>query len=296
MITIVEGDLSHWPAVEAFLPLAADEEDYVIHLWRDWIAHPENGLTLVALWENQPVATTYIAYIDTTSCWFQGIRVDPRFQGKGIGQELSHESVRRAKQKGFLVARCGIDGDNHVSQHVTAKAGFQMIRHYSAYLKQQAWEDREVQGVWEPATPDDLDHYVFLQSQADSTQAVGGFLFTFGFYPPVVTDLLREEATPWEEPHFLRYIRDGRPLAYVGAFFGDEGELHGKGYLVQGAIIDPEEDANAIWHDLEHTLRKEEHQGILVWAHTSDPISSMLLARGYQCLEGQGFQIWEQKL
>jgi RimJ/RimL family protein N-acetyltransferase len=297
MLEIVLGDMSYWPAVQVFLPLAADEDDYVKDLWPEWIAHPEKGMTLVALWEHQPVGTTYIAFTDAHTCWLQGIRIDPRFQGKGIGQALSKESVCLAKKMGFKLARCGIDGDNHISQHVTAKAGFEMTSHYRAYLKQQFSPlAKETLGQWLPAEVSDLEGFIELQKKSSLTQDNGGFLFAFNFFAPQVTTGLQEEAVPWDEPHFMKYVIDEKTLAYADVFFGDEEELHGKGYLVQGVIVSDNVSTDQVWDDLEVYLRKQEHQGILVWAHEKDAIVPCLLKKGFELLEGKGFQIWEQKL
>jgi len=297
MLEIVLGDMAYWPAVQVFLPLAADEDDYVKDLWPEWIAHPEKGMTLVALWNQQPVGTTYIAFTDAHTCWLQGIRIDPRFQGKGIGQAMSKESVRLAKTMGFKTARCGIDGDNHISQHVTAKAGFEMTCHFRAYSKQQFPHlSKEPLGYWQPAEVSDLDGFIDLQKKSPLTQENGGFLFAFNFFAPKVTLGLQEEAVPWDEPHFMKYVQDNKTLAYADIFFGDEGELLGKGYLVQGVIVSDSVNLEQVWDDLEGYLRREEHQGILVWAHEKDRIVPCILKRGYKLLEGQGFQIWEQKL
>ena len=297
MLEIVQGTMSHWPTIQVFLPLAADEDDYVKDLWPEWIAHPEKGMTLVALWNQQPVGTTYIAYTDATTCWFQGIRIDPRFQGKGIGQAMSKESVRLAREKGFKTARCGIDGDNHISQHVTAKAGFEMICHYRAYLKQNfPLQTNQAEGEWQPAGESDIKGFVELQKTSRVTQKNGGFLFAFNFFPPQVTENLQEEASPWDEPHFMKYVCEDETFAYADVHYGDEEELHGKGYLVQSVVASNRIDIELVWDALEGFLRKEENQGILVWAHEMDFIVPVLLKRGYQFLEGQGFQIWELHL
>ncbi|GEM_PF-5612352 len=297
MLEIVLGTMSHWPTIQVFLPLAADEDDYVKDLWPEWIAHPEKGMTLVALWDQQPVGTTYIAYSDATTCWFQGIRIDPRFQGKGIGQAMSKESVKYARERGFKVARCGIDGDNHISQHVTAKAGFEMTCYYRAYLKQNfPLQTGQAQGEWLPAEVSDLTYFIELQEASEVTRENGGFLFAFNFFPPQLTLSLQEEAVPWDEPHFMKYVQGQKTVAYADVFFGDEEELHGKGYLVQGVITSSSADIEQVWDDLEGYLRKEEHQGILVWAHEKDPSVPILIKKGYQLLEGQGFQIWELQL
>lgn len=297
MLEIVLGNMTHWPAVQAFLPLAADEEDYVIDLWPEWIAHPEKGMTLVALWQQQPVGTTYISFSEAHTCWLQGIRIDPRYQGKGIGQAMSKESVSRAKQMGFKLARCGIDGDNHISQHVTAKAGFKMTCNFRAYLKQNfSQPSQAVKGQWQPAEVSDLEGFIELHKNSPLTRKNGGFLFAFDFFTPQVTTALQEEAAPWEEPHFMKYVFNEKTLAYANVFFGEESELHGKGYLVQGMIASNLVDIEQVWDDLEGFLRKKEHQGILVWAHEEDVIVPCLLHKGYELLEGQGYQIWEQKL
>lgn len=71
--------------------------DYISEVWDYWI----NEGTLLAAYQNHlPVAICHVLPIlSVNQIWIEGIRVDPKFRRKGIGQSLILEAEKLGKQK-----------------------------------------------------------------------------------------------------------------------------------------------------------------------------------------------------
>jgi len=296
MLEIVQAQLCHWLDIKEMLPRAADEDDYVIFSWQEWLQHPEKGMTFVALWDGKPVGTTHIAYLDEESCWLQGIRIAPEMQGKGIGKAMSANSVAFARSNGFRIARCGIDADNHVSQHVTSLAGFEKVFEYQAYIKNGVQQPNSVLGSWEPAGEEDIEGYSAAMTKNPAAIAAGGFMVCFDFIAMGKENQMKDAIGYDDEPHFYRYLQNGKVLAWIDAFFGDEDDLAEKGYLIMGQVA----QEPSVWQQallaLEAEVIKHECSAVMFWADARDPVVDYLLKSGYQAKSGQGYQLWQQKL
>ncbi|MCE5196807.1 MAG: GNAT family N-acetyltransferase [Negativicutes bacterium] len=296
MLEIVEAQLCHWPDIKEMLSRTADEDDYVLFTWQEWLQHPEKGMTFVALWDGKPVGTTHIAYLDEENCWLQGIRIAPEMQGKGIGKAMSANSVAFAKKKGFRVARCGIDADNHVSQHVTGLAGFVKVFDYQAYLKNDVRQPNTVRGNWEPAGEEEIAGYLAAMAKNPAALAANGFMVCFDFIALGKSDQMKEAILYDDQPHFYRYQENGQTLAWIDAFYGDEDDLAEQGYLIMGQVA----QEPAIWQQalpaIEAEAVKHDCSAVMFWADDRDPVVDYLLKNGYRAKAGQGYQLWEQKL
>ena len=58
--------------------------------------------------------------------WGQGIRVDPAWQGRGIGQAITRHWPEALRRRGARVARVAVLGANVASQRMVAKSGFRI--------------------------------------------------------------------------------------------------------------------------------------------------------------------------
>jgi len=99
-----------------------------------------------------------------------------------------------------------------------------------------------------------------------------------------------------DEPHFYRYLQNGKVLAWIDAFYGDEDDLAEKGYLIMGQVA----QEPSVWQQalpaLEAEVVKHDCSAVMFWADARDPVVDYLLKSGYQAKSGQGYQLWQQKL
>lgn len=79
-------------SVMGFLPLIAEGEDYVPDVWDDWL-EDDHGLLAAALMEGRVVGLSHLADLGRGEWWLEGLRVDPRLQGRHIGSQLHNYQV-----------------------------------------------------------------------------------------------------------------------------------------------------------------------------------------------------------
>ena len=66
-------------------------DDYVPHMWTEWVQQPEWGIVLVAEHEGSIVGTCYVDFMANNTCWFQAMRVHPDY--RQIGRASCRERV-----------------------------------------------------------------------------------------------------------------------------------------------------------------------------------------------------------
>ena len=62
--------------------------------------------------------------------YFEAFRIDKRYQGKGLGQELIEYTINNLKEKGFKEYTIGVEEDNKKAKHIYSKYGFTEIIDY----------------------------------------------------------------------------------------------------------------------------------------------------------------------
>lgn len=79
-------------------------DDYVPHMWAEWVQQPDWGIVLVAEHEGSIVGICYVDFMANNTCWFQAMRVHPGFRRLGVGSELTKVSLREARVRGKSAA------------------------------------------------------------------------------------------------------------------------------------------------------------------------------------------------
>jgi GNAT superfamily N-acetyltransferase len=82
--------------------------DYIPDIYHDWIEGPEGGdrqQTLVAEADGDVVGIAQSVRLSDHEVWCQGIRIAPTYRGKGVGEAITRELFRWAREGGAVVAR-----------------------------------------------------------------------------------------------------------------------------------------------------------------------------------------------
>ncbi|HEX4835742.1 MAG TPA: GNAT family N-acetyltransferase [bacterium] len=108
--------------------------DYVPPAFPRWIRDPRS-YALVAESDGRVVAVTRARLVTPHEAWGQGIRVDPAWQGRGIGVAITRHWPDALYRRGARVARVAILGDNVGSKRMVAKSGF----HIAARTIRRGW-------------------------------------------------------------------------------------------------------------------------------------------------------------
>lgn len=100
--------------------------DYVPRSFPRWVRDPRSYV-LVAESRGRVVAVSRARLVTPHEAWGQGIRVDPAWQGRGIGLAITRHWPDVLHRRGARVARVAVLGGNVASQRMVAKSGFRIV-------------------------------------------------------------------------------------------------------------------------------------------------------------------------
>jgi sugar phosphate isomerase/epimerase len=116
-----------------------NEDDYIKDVFDDWVADPRGEFTAVLL-DGKVVGIAKLTDMGGDEWWFEGLRIDPAYRRLGIASEFNRYHATLAKRLGGKVIRYMTGGGNVGSQAIGARAGFEHIITYAAYLADAAHE------------------------------------------------------------------------------------------------------------------------------------------------------------
>lgn len=98
-------------------------EDYIPLVFDDWIDSRERSF--MGLWKNGVlVGVDSLRMFDKSIGWLEGLRVDPLYQGKGYGRELTLEMLKFARDMGLRELYFSTYFDNSASIKLNEAFGF----------------------------------------------------------------------------------------------------------------------------------------------------------------------------
>ena len=110
-----------------------DEDDYIKDVFDEWVADPHGPFTAAVL-DGQVVGIAKLTDRGDDEWWLEGLRIDPAYRRQGIAREFNRHHLEQVKRLGGRVVRYMTGGENAGSQAIGARAGFQHIITYRAYL------------------------------------------------------------------------------------------------------------------------------------------------------------------
>ena len=100
--------------------------DYVPAAFPRWLRDPRS-YTMVAEQDGRVVAVSRARLVTHDEAWGQGIRVDPRAQGQGIGRAITRHWPNVLYRRGAQVARVAVLAGNRRSRRMVASSGFRVV-------------------------------------------------------------------------------------------------------------------------------------------------------------------------
>src|SRR3972149_1024856 len=107
-------------------------EDYVPHVWSEWLADPE-GLLAVAEYGGRVVGLSKLTRLGPAEWWLEGLRVHPDFEGRGIASHLHEYLLDFWQRTGSGVIRLGTASFRKPVQHLCDRTGFRKVAEYSIF-------------------------------------------------------------------------------------------------------------------------------------------------------------------
>lgn len=102
-------------------------EDYVPHVWDDWLADPHGQLSVAEI-DGRVVGLGKLTRLAPGEWWLEGLRVDPRWQGQGIGRAVHEYHIELWRKMGDSGAlRLFTHRDNHAVHKMCERTGFERV-------------------------------------------------------------------------------------------------------------------------------------------------------------------------
>jgi GNAT superfamily N-acetyltransferase len=98
-------------------------EDYVPHVWPEWLADP-HGLLAVAEWGGRAVGLSKLTRLSPTQWWLEGLRVHPDYEGRGIASRLHDYLVGVWERDHVGVLRLATASFRKPVHHLAERSGF----------------------------------------------------------------------------------------------------------------------------------------------------------------------------
>ncbi|MCL4560372.1 MAG: GNAT family N-acetyltransferase [Chloroflexi bacterium] len=115
-------------------------DDYIPFVWEAWLADSTGQLT-VAEFGGRLVGLAKLTELAPQQWWMEGLRIDPKLQGQGIGSRLMDYTVELWQRIGSGVVRLGTSSTNVKVHHMCARSGFRKIGEYAEYAADPLHED-----------------------------------------------------------------------------------------------------------------------------------------------------------
>ena len=168
--------------------------DYIPSVWDEWLRDRRGRMFVVEV-DGVPVGMNRVTFLDDGSAWFQGVRVHPRFRGRGLATRLGENSISYAAEKGARVFRLTTASRNYASRRQIAKMGFGEIARFGVYGPPGGARTRA--GSFKDAGGEAEEMAELVRSSKEFRLGHGVYWHNFAasaLTPPVLTRLVREGA------------------------------------------------------------------------------------------------------
>lgn len=121
------------PEVLAFTRQIWEGEDYVPHVWEDWLADSE-GLLAVAEYGGKIVGLSKLTRLDRDQWWLEGLRVHPEYQGRGVAAHLHDFLLNYWSRHAGGVVRLATVSSREPVKHLAARTGFHQVAEFTHFV------------------------------------------------------------------------------------------------------------------------------------------------------------------
>jgi GNAT superfamily N-acetyltransferase len=106
--------------------------DYMPHVWDDWIK-TKGGLFFVATMNDRTVGVGKITVHRPGELWLEGLRVDPKYRGHGIGRIIQDYTWKKAMSLKPRFIRYATGSYNKISQHLGGSKGMKIVAAFDEF-------------------------------------------------------------------------------------------------------------------------------------------------------------------
>lgn len=194
------------PDVLEFCKYIWGGQDYIPYVWDEWF-HDPKGILFTAEYAGKAVGVVRVVQTAPGQWWFEGFRVDPRFQGRQIGSQLHEYIVDWWLKYGDGKVRLWTNAKRVKVHHLCERLGFTLKQSRGMYVAPSLAEPA---GAFTPVKVEEAPSAADLACQATSQLTFGGTLdISWQAVTPNETSL--RELLAWPEGRVL-WWRDRQGL------------------------------------------------------------------------------------
>ena len=149
-------------------------DDYIQHVWDDWLTQ-KNGQLFTATAETQPVGIMHVSIDKSRDAWLRGARTNPKYRRMGIATALTKKCLEYAKRKGAKTARLATQSDNETAQAVLGKLGFEKVAEFVDPKTEDITEEKSRNAEW---TEENKVEEIWSYAQSSETYREAARLYT----------------------------------------------------------------------------------------------------------------------
>jgi len=268
-------------AIEAIAAQTWDGEDYLPYVFDSWLAD-KSGLFCAGVVGERVVAVAKLTHMGGDQWWMEGLRVDPAFQGLGLGRIMHHYVVNYSRRYAPGTLRFSTASENHAVIRMAAETAFRQVAAFVAYGAEADPAipvDRLVR-----LEPGDIDRAWARLIRLPYFEAAQRSLEDGWRFLPLTPDRLRERLAAGQ---VYGWVRPGRMAALTGLAILNEprgmtGEEPPSRLYVGYADAVPDEFA-AFARALRGLAARQEGLERVSWKVLDDPeLVARLKAAGYE--------------
>jgi GNAT superfamily N-acetyltransferase len=147
---LAEGDV---PAAVALLAAQLREhaipsdDGHVESSLRGILAHPDQGIVLVAGLDERPAGVAYVSFARPLEhrgevAWLEELYVSPESRGRGIGTRLLREAIARAEARGCVSLELEVKRGHERALNLYGREGFRDLERRHLARPLGAWDWR----------------------------------------------------------------------------------------------------------------------------------------------------------
>lgn len=109
-----------------------DGDDYVPHVWAEWLGDP-HGLLAVAEHRGRVIGLGKLTRLTEVDWWLEGLRVHPGFEGRGVATQLHHYLLEYWNKNGEGTLRLATSYERVQVHRLCKRTGFVKIAERTYY-------------------------------------------------------------------------------------------------------------------------------------------------------------------
>lgn len=278
--------------IKEFCKTIWDGHDYIADVIDDWF-HDSQGLFAVAEYESHAIACSKITWLADGQWWLEGFRVDPSYQGRGVGSLIHHYVDRWWLEHGDGVLRLMTSSKNKSVHHLCEDTGFTKLFEVCGYKAEPLKESVD---VFTPAASSEKDLGPVIEFARNSPSlASTKHVVDFGWQ---FADPTQDRALTFLFAlysglgnHFFWWRKDRGLLIVWDDFDSDEGR-HTMGIGVLACNLD---DMPAFLIDVRRLADKQRRTSVFWLAPVQEQIEQALKQAGFSSDWDNPAYIFEKK-